>query len=135
MTNFSRSVEMKWEFGWKNVLLFSFSFLFGSLHILGLEILKKFIKSKPPGRLLVSLNDILQLYNKTLWRWLQTLVSIKQQLNKFHLEYSFSLLCWKLSSTILATGQHSLLSGWLFQLWERLSVYSYFKKKISKLSL
>ena len=66
MTNFSRSVEMKWEFGWKNVLLFSFSFLFGSLHILGLEILKKFIKSKPPGRLLVSLNEILQLYNTTL---------------------------------------------------------------------
>ena len=45
---------MESEYGWKNVLLFVLSFLFGSFLILLLEILKNFIKSKPPGRRLVS---------------------------------------------------------------------------------
>ena len=45
---------MESEYGWKNALLFVLSFLFGSFLILLLEILKNFIKSKPPGRRLVS---------------------------------------------------------------------------------
>ena len=36
------------------VTLFSLSFLLGSLFISSLEIIKKFIKSKPPGRRLVN---------------------------------------------------------------------------------
>ena len=50
----SLSLQMESEYGWKNVLLFVLSFLFGSFLILLLEILKNFIKSKPPGRRLVS---------------------------------------------------------------------------------
>ena len=38
---------------WKDILLFTFSFLFGTLLISGLEVIKKFIQSKPPGRRLV----------------------------------------------------------------------------------
>ena len=46
---------MESEYGWKNAFLFVLSFLlFGSFLILLLEILNNFIKSKPPGRRLVS---------------------------------------------------------------------------------
>ena len=45
---------MESEYGWKDVLLFTLSFIIGSVLILLLEILKNFIKSKPPGRRLVS---------------------------------------------------------------------------------
>ena len=38
----------------EEIILFTFSFLFGSLLIGGLEVIKKFIQSKPPGRRLVS---------------------------------------------------------------------------------
>ena len=40
---------------WKDIILFSISFMFGSLLISGLEVIKKFIQSKPPGRRLVCI--------------------------------------------------------------------------------
>ena len=40
---------------WKDIILFSISFMFGSLLISGLEVIKKFIQSKPPGRRLVGI--------------------------------------------------------------------------------
>ena len=46
-------LEMPEKHDWKDGLLFTFSFLFGTLLISGLEVIKKFIQSKPPGRRLV----------------------------------------------------------------------------------
>ena len=50
----SKNLEISFEQNWKDFILFTFSFLFGSILIGGLEIIKKFIQSKPPGRRLVN---------------------------------------------------------------------------------
>ena len=38
---------------WKDLILFCLSFMFGSVLVGGLEVIKMFIQSKPPGRRLV----------------------------------------------------------------------------------
>ena len=54
LDSLSRMLKMESEYGLRNVLVFTLSFMFGSVLILLLEIMKNFIKSKPPGRRLVS---------------------------------------------------------------------------------
>ena len=109
---------MESEYGLRNVLVFTLSFMFGSVLILLLEILKNFIKSKPPGRRLVTADlHVYQAISQQVWFgvFCGTLM-MKAVFNNFSYWATFSII-WLIVSPM---GKDSLF---LFKDFDKSDIY------------